>query len=110
GGLHPPLALLGPVAIAPGRLLGLKAGQPDEPAIPGHPRGRSEPAWRAGRQPLRPQVERGVHLLRVAHLASDYLNKHRQPPPFGPSFSQLGSYPTLRPPTAGHRAPSATNC
>jgi hypothetical protein len=50
GGLRPPLALLGPVTIAPGSLLGLEAGQRDEPAVLGHPRSRAKPAWRTGRQ------------------------------------------------------------
>ena len=52
GGLHPPLALLGPVTIAPGSLLRLEAGQRDEPAVLGHPRSRSKPAWRTSRQLL----------------------------------------------------------
>src|SRR5689334_1332821 len=43
-GLHPPLVLLGPDTVAPGRLLRLEAGQRDELAIPGQPGGASEPA------------------------------------------------------------------
>src|SRR6185312_11245592 len=79
-GLYPPLVLLGPVTVAPGRLLRLEAGQRDEPAIPGQPGGGSEPARRPGRQLPGPPVERVVHLLRVCHLASDHLNEHHEPP------------------------------
>src|SRR5262249_8826088 len=49
GGLHPPLALLTPVTVAPGRLFRLEASQRDEPAILGHPGGHSKPARRTGR-------------------------------------------------------------
>ena len=52
GGLHPPLVLLGPGTVAPGRLLRLEAGQRDEPAVLRHPGGRSKPAERTCRQLL----------------------------------------------------------
>src|SRR4029077_9680221 len=80
GRLRPPLALLRPLAVAPGRGRRLDRGQPDELAVVGPPRGRAEPARRPRRQLLLPALERGVDLLRVADLATDHLNKHDDSP------------------------------
>src|SRR5262249_24683061 len=79
--LHPPLVLLGPVAVAPGCVLRLEACDANEPAIIGDPCRRSKPASRAGRALLIPRIKRRAQLLRVCRLATDYLNEHDEPPP-----------------------------
>ena len=76
GGLRPPPVLLGPVAVAAGRLLGLEAGQRDEPAVLGHAGRRAEPAGGTGCQLLDPPVERGTRLPGIGHLSLDHLDEH----------------------------------
>src|SRR6266542_6266765 len=79
GGLGPPLVLFVSVAVALGRLLGLEAGQRDEPAVLGHSGGRAEPAGGTWRQLLNPPVERGARLPGVGYLSLNDLDEHREP-------------------------------
>src|SRR6185312_13598448 len=109
GRLRPPLALLRPLAVAPGGVGRLEPGQPDELAVVGHPGGRPKPARRPRRQLLLPALERGVDLLRVADLATDHLNKHDDSPnslalPLGPPQVHAT---TASPPASIHDAAAA---
>src|SRR4029450_8231542 len=79
GRLGPPAVLLGPVAVAPGRLLRLEPGQADEPPVLGHPGGRPQPAVGPGRQLRRPPVHRRPDLPRGVNLSLNHLDEHRDP-------------------------------
>jgi hypothetical protein len=80
-GLGPPGVLLGPVAVAPGRVLGLEPDHGDRLAGVGDPAGRAEPAGRAGSQLVGPPVHGRPQLVLVTDLALDDLHEHRDPPP-----------------------------
>src|SRR5215213_10734134 len=96
--LGPPFALLGAIAVAPGRLLGLETDNRDVPAVVSRSPGGPQPAVRTGPQLLHPPFGGRLHRLRIGHLAFDHLSEHVEPPSCALDYFYLS---TLRPPHSG---------
>ena len=76
----PPRTLLGPVAVAPGGLLGVEAHQRHHAAVGRHAPRAAEPARRAGGQVGLPLLQLGLRRLHVPDPPLDHLHEHARPP------------------------------
>src|SRR5215218_8223317 len=77
GGVSPPLALLGPVAVAAGLVLRGEADHGDAPAVLGDPRGGPKPAVGVGGEQPLPAAQISADPGWVGRPALDDLNEHQ---------------------------------